>query len=302
MRILLAEPSRLASRLVGGMLEANGHDVTITTDGQDALEQVMSDPGIEVVLTSFELPGLSGMELCWHARLLPRPGKPGIYLMAMSSSLDERHVAEALDAGADDFISKPPSPIELQARLRAAERLLYMQRSLFAQATTDPLTGLFNRRFFLERAAARMQQGEGLALGLIDIDHFKRLNDRFGHDAGDEALRVLATLMQRLDEDACVARLGGEEFAILFEPTGREEDVLECLRRHVEALRIELPCGAEIRLSVSIGLARSEASLERENVPAHVSALLKQADLALYEAKAAGRNRLCCFNGVKTAA
>ncbi|RVT90069.1 diguanylate cyclase [Rhodovarius crocodyli] len=279
MKILLVEPGRLVQRLVRAMLETAGHAVVVEGHGLHALETLRADPSIDLLLTSFELPGMPGMELCWHARLLNRPCRPPLYLIAMSSSLDDAHVAEALDAGADDFVFKPPSVIELTARLRAAERLLHAQRALIEQATTDALTGLPNRRRLLEEA----RRAPGAALALLDIDHFKAVNDTHGHDSGDAMLVALA---ERLKEAACfAARLGGEEFALLIPDPEAAEALMEGLRQAVGATRVPLHPGLALSVTVSIGLALPRAG-------AGIDQMLREADLALYAAKRAGRDRV----------
>ena len=146
-----------------------------------------------------------------------RKSRAPIYILLMSSNYDQCHLVEALDGGADDFISKPPLAEELYARLRAAERFVSLQRELVRMATTDPLTGVFNRRTFFEKATGacrRVACDKAVSAIIIDIDHFKRINDTYGHDTGDEAIRVCA---HALTKNAIVGRLGGDEFAIVLE-------------------------------------------------------------------------------------
>ena len=162
---------------------------------------------------------MSGVELCWETRLVATSRRP-IYVVMMSSQYDQRSLIEALDSGADDFIGKPPLAEELYARLRAAERLAAMQRELIRLATIDPLTGLCNRRGFFEQASeacARATAPDGsLSAIILDIDNFKQINDSYGHETGDEAIRVCAQPRACLNE-AVVGRLGGDEFALLLE-------------------------------------------------------------------------------------
>jgi two-component system, cell cycle response regulator len=229
---------------------------------------------------------LSGVELCWEARLLASGGRP-IHVILMSSNCDQTHLIQALDSGADDFISKPPAAQELFARLRCAERLLSMQRELLRLAATDPLTGLLNRRAFFERAhdmCVRADAGEVLSAIMLDIDHFKRVNDEHGHDAGDEAIRGVAR--EAAKGSAVVGRLGGEEFAMLL--AGSELSaalaVAERLRSDMAALRFETGKGT-MTLTCSFGVSQWTNGDT-------IDALLKRADVALYEAKHSGRNRV----------
>ena len=149
MRIVLVDPSRTVLKYVARLLEARDHEVRPFVDGAGALAYTKSDPDVDALITSSELITMTGIELCWEARLVASCRRP-IYVILMSSNQDRYTLGEALDSGADDFISKPPVPEELYARLRAAERLASMQRELIRLATTDPLTGARNRRAFFE--------------------------------------------------------------------------------------------------------------------------------------------------------
>jgi diguanylate cyclase (GGDEF)-like protein len=204
----------------------------------------------------------------------------------MSSARNARNLAEALDSGADDFIDKPPGAEELQARLRAAERLTTLQGELIRLAETDPLTGLLNRRAFLHRTREAVQRTGSfghLCAVLLDIDHFKRINDEHGHDVGDAAIKAVAGL---LEAEGIAGRLGGEEFAVALpgQRLADAETIAARLRLKASDLLIRSPKGP-VRLTCSFGV--SEWS-EGETV----EGLLKRADIALYEAKTTGRNRV----------
>ena len=218
MRIALVDPSRTTRLIVSRMLEARGHEVLPFADERDALASIKIDPCIEALITSAELKHMSGVELCWETRLLATCRRP-IYVLMMSSQYDQRSLIEALDSGADGFIGKPPLAEELYARLRAAERILSMQRELLRLATTDPLTGLCNRRGFFEQATevcARVVPSDGsLSAIILDIDNFKHINDSYGHETGDEAIRACADAARM--QEALTGRLGGDEFALLLE-------------------------------------------------------------------------------------
>jgi diguanylate cyclase (GGDEF)-like protein len=286
MRIALIDPGRTTRLIVTRLLEARGHDVVPFADERDALEQIKCDLRIDAVITSAELTHMSGLELCWEARLLATCKRP-IYVLMMSSRCDQRSLVEALDSGADDFIGKPPLAEELYARLRAAERIASMQRELIRLATTDPLTGLCNRRGFFEQAVearARTIPNGNLSAILLDIDNFKYINDSFGHEAGDEAIRACAQTA-RLQE-AVTGRLGGDEFALLLEQRTLPEtlEIAEDLRRRLAAQPFNTGKG-RIALTWSGGVGEA-------NPDDTVDQLLARADAALYNAKVGGRNRV----------
>ena len=286
MRILLADPSRIGLKLMTKMLVDGGHEVLPFTDGTAALECLQGDESIDVLLTSFEVPGVSGLELCWEARLIANSRHP-IHVVAMSSSHDRDRLIEALDSGADDFITKPPVATELFARLRAAERMTRAQRELVRLATIDPLTELPNRRAFFERAGEACLRGEHdapLSVVMFDIDHFKQVNDTWGHDAGDLVLKAVADVIRR--HTGTSARLGGEEFALLLDGWDLLDAYHEAerLRAAIQATRIDVP-GGVINVTTSLGVAEHVTGRS-------VDQLLKSADVALYAAKTSGRNRV----------
>jgi two-component system cell cycle response regulator len=282
MRVVLVDPSRTVLKCVGRLLEARDHEVRAFTDGRAALDYIRSDPKVGALITSAELTSMCGIELCWEARLLATRDR-GIYVILMSSSHDRRHLIEALDSGADDYIGKPPVAEELYARLRAAERVASMQEELVRLATTDSLTGVLNRRAFFERAreaCSRAAGGEALSALIFDIDHFKRVNDLYGHDVGDRA--ICAVAHEAATQGALVGRLGGEEFAMLLAGNGLDDALClaEDLRQKTAALQFDTSHGL-LTLTCSFGVSAWEAGDT-------IELLLKRADVALYAAKTGG--------------
>jgi diguanylate cyclase (GGDEF)-like protein len=272
------------------MLEEKGHDVFAFRDGAEALQCIQRDETIDLLITSLEVPTISGLELCWEARLLAEDSR-ALYVMAMSSTYDGPTLGKALDSGADDFIMKPPDRQQLDARLRAAERLLSAQRKLIAWANRDPLTNLLNRRAFMDRAAAAVKRAlsakrSAVAL-ILDIDHFKRVNDTFGHDVGDTVICQVADLVGRISPIS--GRIGGEEYAVLVENASDSAvyAMAESIRHDVAGAKFETSLGL-MNVTVSIGFA---AIIPGDTM----GPLLKRADLALYAAKNGGRNRVIDF-------
>jgi diguanylate cyclase (GGDEF)-like protein len=293
MRVVLVDPSRTVLKCIARILVARDHEVRPFLDGREALAHITANEDVDALITSAELITMSGMELCWETRLLAGSRRP-IYVIMMSSSRDQHKLIEALDSGADDFIGKPPAAEELYARLRAAERLEAMHRELIRLATVDPLTGVLNRRAFFERAEDALGRSEALSAIMFDIDHFKHVNDVYGHDIGDEAIRAVAHAAA--EAGGIVGRLGGEEFALLLAGAAftAAAALAERLRRAIEALRFATPEG-EMTLTCSFGVSERCAG-------EGIDHLLKRADVALYAAKTGGRNRVVAAGAAHEAA
>src|ERR1700722_3578718 len=256
MRVVVVDPSRTVLKAVSQLLANDGHEVITFVDGPDALAHIKSDPNVGALITSAELTNMSGLELCWETRLLSDHDR-AIYIILMSSNADERQLINALDSGADEFIRKPPARDELYARLRSAERCVRMKGELIRLARTDPLTGAVNRRAFFEKAQQACARADGstrLTAILLDVDHFKRVNDTYGHDVGDQVLRSIAREVP--SGHTLVGRLGGEEFAILLEASSLEvgTEMAECLRAKMAALKFETPQG-RVTLTCSFGVS-----------------------------------------------
>jgi diguanylate cyclase (GGDEF)-like protein len=287
MRIVLVDPSRTTRLIVTRMLEGRGHEVLPLADEREAVALIKADLSVDALITSADLNNMSGVELCWETRLLATCRRP-IYVLMMSTQYDQRSLIEALDSGADDFIGKPPLAEELYARLRAAERILSMQRELLRLAITDPLTGLCNRRGFFEQATeacARVVPPDGhLSAIILDIDNFKHINDSYGHETGDEAIRACADTARV--REALTGRLGGDEFALLLEDKTLPEaiEIGEDLRMKLAGRPFDT--GKDrITLTWSVGVG--------EGGPGDtVDQILARADAALYDAKLGGRNRV----------
>lgn len=283
MRIVLVDPSRTVQKAMTEMIGQTQHEVLAFCNSRAALDCLSAEHDVRALLTSVQLADISGIELCAAARKLAGSRRP-LFIGVMSSMSDYALAAQALDNGADDFIRKPPFAEELRARLRAADRLTLLQGQLIKFATTDPLTGLLNRRAFFEDATAACQEtgtGNPVSAILFDIDQFKQINDTHGHEAGDVVLAAVGTLAMTT-ADAIAGRLGGEEFCVL-KRCGLDDaiDEAEELRRSVKNLRFPgLPS-----VSCSFGVAEWETGDT-------IDTLLRRADMAMYHAKSNSRDRV----------
>ncbi|WP_430912129.1 GGDEF domain-containing response regulator [Methylobacterium sp. sgz302541] len=285
MHVALIDPSRVIRRTVSGMLEAGGHSVVAFGDSTAALAHVEADPSVTCVLTSLEVQPICGLELCWSLRALADDRRP-LTILVMSSARDDRPLSEVLDSGADDFLMKPPSAQELHGRLRSAERVLTLQQALIRQADTDHLTQLLNRGALMRQAGIALANASAaapLTMLQIDIDHFKSINDRFGHDVGDCVIRCVAQVLR--ETGAVTGRLGGEEFAVLMPGHGLGGAAVVAHRIRSRCAVTAVPGQPDLRFTASIGLSEWSAGDS-------VDSLLKRADLALYAAKRGGRNRV----------
>jgi two-component system cell cycle response regulator len=281
-RVVVVDPSRTVLKAVTRLLENAGHSVAAFVDAREALDYIKSDREVSALLASAQLNSMSGLELCWETRLLCGRERT-IYIILMSSNSDQEHLIRALDSGADEFIRKPPVGEELYARLRSAERLLRLQNELIELASIDPLTRVFNRRAFFEKAQQLCRGEAPLAAIMLDADHFKGINDTYGHDVGDQVLAAIGREVQM--EDAIVGRMGGEEFAILIEGVSRDAAVThaETIRARIAALSFDANEKASVTCSFGVAERRADESIDQ---------LLRRADTALYEAKSSGRDRV----------
>lgn len=286
MHVVIVDPSRVVQNKLAVELEATGCYVDCFSMSDLALHYVETTRSVDVILTSLELEPIPGLELCWKMRTLVGEKRP-LHIIVMSSNTSERALAEALDCGADDFVVKPVRREELMARLRAANRMITLQRQLVEQADTDYLTGVFNRRAFLSAMEAKRREldaSDSLTVSLLDIDRFKSINDTYGHDTGDDVITTVARIMG--EEAPIVARLGGEEFAMAFPVLGAEQAAHWCEVIRQAVASHEFRSGSEVfHVTCSFGV-----SAWSPDEP--LSAALQRADRALMLAKRSGRNQV----------
>lgn len=292
--ILIADDSLVVRSLLRRQLEESGHEVFEAVDGVDAVERTLElQP--DVVLMDVEMPRLDGYGAL--AKLRTDPDLADIPVVILTTRSATEDVVQGLHLGAHDYLCKPFDPAELVARVSAAVRVKRLQdelkqRNLELQELSrmDVLTGMPNRRHLLEHlhaaeSSARRHE-EPFAVLMVDVDHFKNVNDAHGHENGDFVLRAVALALA----DSCrgedvAGRWGGEEFLVVAPETGLAQAAVlaERIRGIVETSPVELVDGRSIPVTVSVGVAAGTAD---------VDLLLRLADAALYEAKAAGRNRV----------
>ena len=286
--ILLVDPSREFRSYGRTLLEAHKYSVLEAETGVQGLEILDTHPGVLLVITDFNLPGMDGFEFV--SRVRERFGKNEVGIIGLSAQGSGLVSAKFLKKGANDFLPKPFASEEFYARVTQNIELIEFIRELRDVAIRDPLTRLYNRRYYFDVGEKRLEEAGKTAtpvtIAMIDIDWFKEVNDQYGHDAGDEVLVQLADRLTRTFGRAhIVSRMGGEEFSVLaYGLHGpRAVRIFEDFRFLIEHMRI--PYGSKtVRFTVSIGLTwEGDPSLAHR---------IQRADRRLYRAKQGGRNRV----------
>jgi two-component system, cell cycle response regulator len=293
--VLLVEDSAAIRALVRRMLVAGGHTVVEAARGADALA-LCREQQPDVVLLDVEMPGMSGWDVL--AAMKADPGLRDVPVVFLTGRSDTADMVDGLRLGAHDYLRKPCEPTELLARVQAAARVKRLQDELRQRneeldliSRTDVLTGLRNRRhveeYLTKLVSLARRNVEPIAVLIVDIDHFKSVNDGHGHDAGDAVLREVAGRMVdsvRLED--MVGRWGGEEFLVVLPNTAAQgaAELAERLRQVVAGEPCRLPDGGAVPVTISLGCAAS--------VIDDAATLVRSADAAMYEAKESGRNRV----------
>jgi two-component system cell cycle response regulator len=301
-KILLVEDDKLQAKTTKEYLEKAGHEIVWVENGRAAIKSAKTEP-FDLIVLDLILPDLDGNEVCrWLKNNKDTQDIPIIILSARHST---RERVYGLEAGADDYLSKPYDASELKARIYACLRTKVLQDELRKKnrqleevlsrmetlAMTDQLTGLFNRRFFesvIEKEFSKtIRYDHPMSCLMIDIDHFKSMNDEYGHHTGDQVLKEISQLMKTcLREADTMARWGGEEFIVLLPETTKKNalQVASRLLTSVSACKLSSFPG---RITISIGLAGvPEPTIDTSEK------LIAASDHALYQAKAGGRNRI----------
>lgn len=306
--MLVAEDDAVSRTILRRAVERLGHECLAAEDGRAAWDVFRTEPGVDVIVSDWMMPEVDGLELCKMVRDGERdsPDRGYTYFIFLTALGDREHLLRGLEAGADDYLSKPLDRDELRMRLISASRvtelhrrLAYqngeleeLNRMLFDQSREDPLTRLGNRlrlREDLEALQGRAERyGHSYAVVLCDVDFFKAYNDRHGHLAGDDVLRRVAdTTADHARSGDATYRYGGEEFLIVLpeQTVDAATAIADRLRRAVEELRLPHEANAPGVVTISAGVAGFSGTDTTDDV-------LKRADAALYEAKESGRNRV----------
>jgi len=293
MKILIIDDSPDALTVAKTRLAHEGHEILCAGGGKEGLEAAGRE-NPDLVLLDVDMPDINGFDVCRRLKADARLCMVPVIFLSGSSGPEEK--VKGLNIGAVDFVTKPFDAFELRARVNAALRTKQMQDLLIEHAQIDPLTGLANRRGLDERLAQEwarlLRHGGCLSVIMADLDDFKRVNDQFGHPAGDEVLRQVARLLaDGCRESDMPARYGGEEFVVIAPETTAQAaaDLAERLRMSI-CFRPLAVRGKAVEVTVSLGVADNEGLKTPEE-------LVQAADEALYCAKSAGRN---CVKRLKT--
>jgi two-component system cell cycle response regulator len=294
LKILVADDDPISRRLVQACITQAGYEPVVAVDGLEALARLDGRDSPRLAVLDWMMPHLDGLGVCEAVR--KRESDAYVYIILLTANEKSEQIVRGLEAGADDYLTKPFDVDELKARIRTGRRILDLQDQLIAardslrvQATHDALTGIWNRRAILEilqgELARSKRKGTYPSIIMADLDHFKRINDTYGHPAGDTVLCEAARRMgQGVRAYDSIGRYGGEEFLIVAAECGQREAIriADRLREGLCDKLVDL-ASTSVAVTASLGVATGDAGTD-------VEALLSRADQALYDAKRAGRN------------
>jgi two-component system, cell cycle response regulator len=303
-RVLIADDDPVSRRLLQVTLGNSGYETVIAVDGREALSVLEEKDSPRLVILDWIMPQMDGVEVCRTIRR--RTVEPYLYVILLTVKGQQREIVEGLEAGADDYITKPFDLLELKARLRAGRRILELQDQLIAsrdllrfEASHDAQTGLLNHAAIVEtlRKEVLRAQRERTPLGviMIDLDHFKSVNDRYGHLAGDTVLREVSTRLQKaMRPYDSVGRFGGEEFIVVAPgcTLAKATSLAERLRQSICGQPVQESANA-IEITASLGVSAAAEADGPDQV-------LRATDEALYRAKIQGRNRVVASSAPNT--
>ncbi len=287
--VLVVDDSMVFRKTMQGMLENMFFKVISVAHGEEAMGMINSKKDISLVITDYNMPVMDGLELTFEIR--KEFSKTDLCIIAISSNGDEEVNALFLKQGANDYITKPFSKEEFSCRINNSIEALENIQIVTNHANRDFLTGLYNRRYFFESMIQyeedTKESGEKFAIAMIDIDHFKNVNDTYGHDIGDKVIVALSEILRTsTNHRDIVSRFGGEEFCVVLKNINRYSalDIFNRIREEVENFSYEVSKEKFVKFTISIGATMyNEESLEES---------INQADLMLYNAKNNGRNQV----------
>jgi len=300
LKILVVDDEQMDRRLVEKTLNRLGHDVILAENGEAAWKKIQEEP-IRFVITDWNMPLMSGIQLIKKIRSTTLPGY--VYTILVTANSKNEDIVKGLYAGADDYLTKPFNPTELEARVAVGERVLALEDSLMqannqlAQlAMVDSLTGLLNRRAIYKFTRGELERArrvfEPISVIFLDIDKFKNVNDEHGHLTGDEALKLIARVIkERSRAYDGIGRWAGDEFLVVLPGTTTEEAKNAAMRiiEGIHSTKLALPEGGELSLASSAGVATLSKMTGAADL---LDMLIQGADEALYRAKEAGGNQV----------
>lgn len=298
MKVLAAEDNPVFQSMLSSMLTKWGYQPVIARDGNEAWRALQTPDGPRLAILDWMMPGQNGVDICRGVRAAGR--EPYVYILLLTARTDSQDLVEGMEAGADDYVTKPFQAHELRVRLRAGRRILELQEDLLAarealreQATHDGLTGLLNRCAIIETLHKELsrtdRESQPLSLLMVDLDRFKLINDTYGHPAGDAVLREAAQRMKASVRGYdSVGRYGGEEFLIVLPGCEGASACAQAERIRAAIASSQLPAAFGCpQVTCSIGVSSRTFPTAGD-----AGALLREADAALYRAKDGGRNRV----------
>jgi two-component system cell cycle response regulator len=296
-KILVADDDAVSRLLMERMLRQTEFEVVTARNGREALEILSKEDGPRLVLLDVTMPEMGGLEVCRAIRHGLR--RAYIYVALLTSKDSKEDLVAGLEAGADDYLTKPCHPEELRARLRTGRRILQLEDILVEaheqmrrHATRDSLTQLLNRGAIFDALAAKLTQsrlsGVDFAILLCDVDHFKRVNDTYGHPVGDQVLREVADRLKSNVRRGVVGRYGGEEFLLLLEGCG--PDHVEMVANRICSVIRSVPITTSVG-PLTITISAGAFGVDRDTLEMSTESAVQQADQLLYAAKRGGRDR-----------
>ncbi|SFR82157.1 response regulator receiver modulated diguanylate cyclase [Marinobacter daqiaonensis] len=291
--VLIVDDSLDIHQLVGARLRSERVNLLHAYDAAEGFQLARAEQP-DLILLDLDMPNTDGMTLC--RQLKAEYDLSLIPVIFLTGTIDVQTKVQAFELGAVDYVTKPFDAIELKARVRSALRTKRYHDLLTTKAQIDAMTGLWNRGYFNDRLTVEMsvleRKGRPVAVAMVDIDHFKPINDTYGHPFGDTVIQRIAVVLSSVSRDSdVVCRYGGEEFAIILRdtPSAGAMTVAKRIREAVEALILTFG-RTPVPVTVSIGVAGSDEIEDSAGVTSET--LLEAADRALYRAKGAGRNRV----------